>query len=333
MLRHAAAPHRLVGAPRRAEGMKCIGAALSLFVKLSIIVRANARDTRAVVRACIPALKPPSSIATSCCSAKHRKTPALKAYRIDSRSKDRRCAPLAGGVPCSRVPAADAVERLVATDAVSTHASESEGGVVLPGPDKMGAGASSAILVRRDVTCAHRSFDGLAEITETGGCTCRACTRQRHMASSPMMDTHDAYTLTTAMRVIERSRAKVMPPRRAASPDPAAAAAATTASTVLRRRAGVEPIKSSAGKLNTTPTGNANASDAHRCWSEQLNSPVFEDSPVKPAIEAYSVAVLRSATANLTSKHATPACGRRARRARMPLQICRPDFTANGASD
>lgn len=196
----------------------------------------------------------------------------------------------------------------------------------------MGAGASSAMMVRRDVTCAHRSFDGLADIAEIGGCTCRACTSQRHMASSPLMDTHDAYTLTTAMRVIERSRAKVMPPRRAPSPNSATAAAATTASTILRRRAGVETAKSSPGQLDkTTPTGKEHASHAHRCRSEELNSPVFEDSPVKPAIEAYSVAVLRAATANLSSKQATPACGRR--RARMPLQICAPDFTTNSASD
>ncbi len=210
----------------------------------------------------------------------------------------------------------------------------------------MGAGASSAVLVRRDVKCPHRSFDGVADIAETGGkCTCRACVRERQQASSPLMDTHDAYTLTTAMRVIERSHGKVMPPRSAPCPamsDPGAdsgvdetesdtaAAAAATASTVLRRRAGLEPDNASADSLDATPMGKENASHEHRRRNDELNSPVFDDSPLKPAIEAYSAAVLRSATVDLAPKQATPACGRRAR---TPLKICRPDFTANSGGD
>ena len=212
----------------------------------------------------------------------------------------------------------------------------------------MGAGASSAVLVRRDVKCANRSFDGLADIAEAGGmCTCRACVRERQRASSPLMDTHDAYTLSTAMRVIERSHGKVMPPRSAPcpapppaapdaqvkrAPEPAgtdAAAAAATASTVLRRRAGLASTKLTLNDLDTTPMGKENGNYTRRHRSQQHPSPVF-DSPVKPALEAYSAAVLQSATAKSASKDTTPACGRRAR---TPLQICRPDFTANSIGD
>jgi len=212
----------------------------------------------------------------------------------------------------------------------------------------MGAGASSAVLVRRDVKCPHRSFVGLANIAENGGkCTCRACVRERRMASAPLMDTHDAYTLSTAMRVIERSHGKVMPPRSVPCPVPpmsdshahsdvsdaegdGATVAATTASAILRRRAGLEMDEASPDSLEATPTGKENASHVHRRRNDNLNSPVFDDSPLKPAIEAYSAAVLRSATAGLAPKQANPACGRRAR---TPLQICRPEFSANSGGD
>lgn len=195
----------------------------------------------------------------------------------------------------------------------------------------MGAGASSAVLVRRDVKCPHRSFDGLAEIASTGNkCSCRACLRERQQASSPLMDTHDAYTLSTAMRVIERSHGKIMPPRRALGPiqrdsTNTAAVAATTASTILRRRAGIEAGEVVPSNVDTTPAGKENANNVCSCRNENLNSPVFEDSPVKPAMEAYSAAVLQAATA----KQAIPACGRRAR---TPLQICKPDFTTSGSN-
>ena len=189
----------------------------------------------------------------------------------------------------------------------------------------MGAGASSAVLVRRDVKCQHRSFDGLGDIAETGGkCTCRACVRERQRASSPLMDTHDAYTLTTAMRMIERSHRKVMPPRSAPCPvmsdvvadsgvDDAerntAAAAAASASTVLRRRAGLETDKASPDSLDATPTGKENASPEHRRRKDELNSPVFDDSPLKPAIEAYSAAVLQSGRAKASgSDQRQPEC-------------------------
>lgn len=205
----------------------------------------------------------------------------------------------------------------------------------------MGAGASSAALVRRDVRCSSRTFDGLQDMSG-GPCSCRACVRERQRSSPPLMDAHDAYTLTTAMRVIERSHTQVMPPRprRASARFPPSApeqdedeatggtaatnTTATNAATViLRRRAGIDtPTTRRGTDLDATPAGKENADPRLPSTSR---SPVFEESPLKPAMEAYSAAVLRSAVSNQPPTKSPPACGRRA----PSLQICKPDFTAS----
>ena len=122
----------------------------------------------------------------------------------------------------------------------------------------MGAGASSVAALRpiRAERCsaASSSFDGLALLADGKPCGCKICAKREGRAA-PLMDKDDAYTLTTAMRVIDRSQAKVMPPR--AAP----AAVATTP--------GAEPAAAAAA-------------------ATAASSPVFDDSPAKPAIEAYS---------------------------------------------
>ena len=120
----------------------------------------------------------------------------------------------------------------------------------------MGAGASSVAALRpiRAERCsaASSSFDGLALLADGKPCGCKICAKREGRAA-PLMDKDDAYTLTTAMRVIDRSQAKVMPPRAAPPPQ----------------------------TVTTTPGAEPGAAAA-------ASSPVFDDSPAKPAIEAYS---------------------------------------------
>ena len=125
----------------------------------------------------------------------------------------------------------------------------------------MGAGASSVAALRpiRAERCsaAAATFDGLALLADGKPCGCKICAkREGRAAPLSLMDKDDAYTLTTAMRVIDRSQAKVMPPR--AAPPPAVA---------------------------TTPSAEPAAAAAA---ATAASSPVFDDSPAKPAIEAYS---------------------------------------------
>ena len=124
-------------------------------------------------------------------------------------------------------------------------------------PRTMGAGASSVAALRpiRAERCstASSSFDGLALLADGKPCGCKICAKREGRAAPLIMDKDDAYTLTTAMRVIDRSQAKVMPPRAAPPPQ----------------------------TVTTTPGAEPGAAAA-------ASSPVFDDSPAKPAIEAYS---------------------------------------------
>ena len=252
----------------------------------------------------------------------------------------------------------------------------------------MGAGASSAVLVMRDamqVPCANAAFDGLQDIANSPKpCSCQACRKTRAGAiNSPAMDTHDAYTLTTAMRVIERSSNQLMPDMQLsqpslrpqgmgmAGPPPSAprgawkenskrpsasvlsadlAGAQAAASAVLRRRAGIDD----SGGIGDTPLGKENLPPhGRRAPPAALQSPVFEDSPTpkvlimeasplevsspfKPAMEAYSRKVVEAAVnhkarnasaAEEPNRQAPARHGRRAGKL-MPLQLCKPDFTA-----
>lgn len=211
-------------------------------------------------------------------------------------------------------------------------------------------------MVRRDVRCSGRSFDELATLACGVACSCRACVRERQRAS-PLMDSHDAYTLTTAMRVIERSHSppasappvpaqqRVPSPHRPAetkeqvcteraSPATGFAAATTiaanTASAILRRRAGIRTDIDTASKGEpelSPPARKENFNlDLDLRPSAQLASPVFEESPLaKPAMEAYSAAVLQSVVTNQPLHKHSPTCGRRA----PSLQICKSEFTTS----